>query len=149
MESALWRMKKTILSIIQVLVTVGILIWVFRDPQKRTQMLEALRHADRTWILIGIAAYGVVEILAAVRWYILLRVQDIRLGFLRVCGLLMIGIFFNQFMPGGTGGDVVKIFYRLQETPGLSKNSSVALKRRSSGLLRMGVVRFAESIRLN
>jgi uncharacterized membrane protein YbhN (UPF0104 family) len=37
---------------------------------------------------------------------------------MRLCSLLMIGVFFNQFMPGGTGGDLLKIFYLLKETPG-------------------------------
>jgi hypothetical protein len=32
--------------------------------------------------------------------------------------LLMIGLFFNFFAPGGTGGDMVKIYYLLKETPG-------------------------------
>jgi hypothetical protein len=104
-------------------------------------MLDALRHADLAWILAGIAAYGVVEILAAVRWYILLRVQDIRLGFLRVCSLLMIGIFFNQFMPGGTGGDVVKIFYLLKETPGKKAQALLAaLIDRVVGLLGLIII---------
>jgi hypothetical protein len=32
--------------------------------------------------------------------------------------LLLIGVFFNFFIPGGTGGDVVKTFFLLKETPG-------------------------------
>ena len=58
------------------------------------------------------------EFLAALRWNILLRVQGIVLGMGRILSLLMIGIFFNLFMPGGTGGDVVKTFFLLKETPG-------------------------------
>jgi uncharacterized protein (TIRG00374 family) len=120
-------MKKTIFTAIQVLVTLGILVWIFHDPQKRGDMLHALRHADLLWVLIGIAAYGVVEILAAARWQILLRVQGISIGWLRLGALLMIGIFFNQFMPGGTGGDVVKIFYLLKETPGKKAQALLAV----------------------
>jgi uncharacterized membrane protein YbhN (UPF0104 family) len=45
-------------------------------------------------------------------------VQGIELGWLRIFSLLLIGVFFNFFIPGGTGGDVVKIFYLLKETPG-------------------------------
>lgn len=119
-------MKKHILSVIQVLVTVGILFWIFHDPHKRAQMIEALQNADQRWIVAGILLYGIIEILAAFRWHLLLRVQQIRLSFSRVCALLMIGIFFNQFMPGGTGGDVVKIFYLLKETPGKKAQAVLA-----------------------
>jgi hypothetical protein len=110
-------MKKTILTIVQVLVTVGILFWVFHDPTKRAKMWEALTHAKPAWLLAGVACYGVVELLAAFRWYILLRVQGVILPAWRVGALLMLGIFFNMFMPGGTGGDVLKIYFLLKEIP--------------------------------
>src|SRR5437762_420078 len=104
-------MKKTILTIIQVAVTLGLLFWILHDKTKRDQMWNSVQNARFGWIFAGILAYGVVEIIAAVRWQILLRVQGVNIGSIRICALFMIGIFFNQFMPGGTGGDVVKIFY--------------------------------------
>jgi uncharacterized protein (TIRG00374 family) len=65
-----------------------------------------------------LAIYGCVEMIAVFRWQLLLRVQEIHLGWHRVFMLLMIGLFFNFFAPGGTGGDMVKVFYLLKETPG-------------------------------
>lgn len=103
---------------LQVLVTVGILYLVFRDPGKRAEMAHALGQANRWWLLAGIAAYGVVEICSGIRWQLLLRVQGIVLSWGRVFMLLIIGVFFNFIIPGGTGGDVVKVFYLLKETPG-------------------------------
>ncbi len=100
------------------LVTAGILYLVFHDPAKRAEMAHALRQANRWWLLAGFAAYGVVEICSGVRWQLLLRVQGIVLSWGRVFMLLLIGVFFNFIIPGGTGGDVVKIFYLLKETPG-------------------------------
>ncbi len=111
-------LKKAALTSLQVIITVGILWLVFRDAEKRHKMQEALGKADTLWLLAGFGAYGIVEILAGVRWQLLLLVQGVRLKWSRVFGLSMIGIFFNFFVPGGTGGDVVKIFYLLKETPG-------------------------------
>ena len=81
-------------------------------------MARALPHANPLWMLGGILAYGVVELLTALRWQWLLRVQGINLSWARVFLLMLIGVFFNFVIPGGTGGDVVKIFYLLKETPG-------------------------------
>lgn len=111
-------LKKAALTTLQVVITVGILWLVLRDPNKRAEMAAALRKADTCWLLAGLGAYGIVEILAGLRWQLLLRVQGVQLKWTRVFGLSMIGIFFNFFVPGGTGGDVVKIFYLLKETPG-------------------------------
>ena len=110
-------MKKILLTLFQVAVTVGMLIWVFHDPNQRAKMAIALRMADYRWVGAGILAYIVVEIAAAVRWQILLRVQNIRLSMPRVAGLFLIGMFYNQFLPGGTGGDIIKSYLLFKETP--------------------------------
>jgi glycosyltransferase 2 family protein len=110
--------KKRLLTAAQIAITLAILYFVFRDPAKRAEMAEALRRADLIWLLAGFLAYGVIEVLATIRWQWLLRVQGIDLAWTRVFALTFIGVFFNFCIPGGTGGDVVKIFYLLKETPG-------------------------------
>jgi len=95
-------MKKILLTLFQIAVTVGMLIWVFHDPNQRAKMAEALRTADYRWVGAGILAYILVEVFAVFRWQILLRVQKIRLSFPRVAG---------------TGGDIIKSYLLLKETP--------------------------------
>ena len=109
-------MKKILVTLIQLAVTVTLLIWVFHDPHQRAQMATALRAADYRWVGGAIVAYLIVEIAAAVRWQILLRVQKIRLSLPRLSGLFLIGMFYNQFLPGGTGGDIIKSYLLLKET---------------------------------
>jgi uncharacterized protein (TIRG00374 family) len=109
-------MKKILLTVIQLMVTVGLLVWVYHDPKKLGEMREALRHARVQWLGAGMLAYFVVEIAAAFRWHILLKVQGIRLNFSRLSGLFLIGMFYNQFLPGGTGGDIIKSYLLLKET---------------------------------
>jgi hypothetical protein len=49
-------MKKVLLTLFQIAVTVGMLIWVFHDPNQRAKMAEALRTADYRWVGAGILA---------------------------------------------------------------------------------------------
>ena len=81
-------------------------------------MAEMIRNADASWLFLGFLMYGAVELVAGWRWKILLRVQGIELSWIRLWCLLLIGVFFNFLIPGGTGGDIVKTFYLLKETPG-------------------------------
>ena len=120
-------MKKILLSLLQIAVTIALLYWVFHDPGKRAQMATALRVAKFSWILVGILAYLVVELAAAIRWQALLRVQGIRLSNPRVGGLFLIGMFYNQFMPGGTGGDIIKTYLLMKETPGKKPGALLAV----------------------
>ena len=110
-------MKKILVTVFQLAVTIALLYWVYHDPNRRAQMAEALRHARYSWVVIGILAYIIVEIAAAFRWHVLLKVQGIHLSFWRLSGLFLIGMFYNQFLPGGTGGDIIKSYYLLKETP--------------------------------
>ncbi|CAN5471985.1 lysylphosphatidylglycerol synthase transmembrane domain-containing protein [soil metagenome] len=110
-------MKKVLLTSVQVAITIALLYFVFRDPAKREQMAAALQLANYWWIALGILAYLVVELAAAIRWQVLMRVQGIHLNNMRVGALFLIGMFYNQFMPGGTGGDIIKSYLLLKETP--------------------------------
>jgi uncharacterized protein (TIRG00374 family) len=109
-------MKRVILTIIQLSVTVAMLWWVFHDPAQRAKMWEALQKANYWWVAGGMLAYITVEVSAALRWQILLRVQKIHLSMTRVSCLFLIGMFYNQFLPGGTGGDIIKTYLLLKET---------------------------------
>jgi uncharacterized protein (TIRG00374 family) len=109
-------MKKILVTVLQLAVTISLLFWVFHDAQQRAQMAAAIRAADYRWAAMAILAAFVVQASAAVRWHILLRVQHIQLAPLRLAGLFVIGMFFNQFLPGGTGGDIIKSYLLLKET---------------------------------
>ena len=117
-------MKRILLTILQLSVTVAMLWWVFHDPGQRAKMWEALQKANYWWIAAAVLAYVTVEASAAIRWQILLRVQKINLGMSRVSALFLIGMFYNQFLPGGTGGDIIKSYLLLKET-----------KKKAGGLL--------------
>src|SRR5262249_42989345 len=120
-------MKKIFVTTIQLAVTITLLIWVFHDPEQRHKMGKALQQADFWWVGAAIIAYLVVEVAAAVRWQILLRVQKIRLNVGRLSGLFLIGMFYNQFLPGGTGGDIMKSYLLLKETPGKATGALLAV----------------------
>ena len=117
-------MKKTLLTALQIAVTIGLLWWVFHDPERRSEMLAAAKLANVWWLGGGILVFFFCTIVATARWRILLAVQDINMTWLRTWQLFMIGMFFNLFMLGSTGGDVVKMFLTMREA---SNNKAAAL----------------------
>ena len=117
-------MKKTLLTALQIAVTIGLLWWVFHDPERRSEMLAAAKLANVWWLGGGILVFFFCTIVATARWKILLAVQDINMTWLRTWQLFMIGMFFNLFMLGSTGGDVVKMFLTMREA---SNNKAAAL----------------------
>ena len=86
------------------------LYWVFHDPEKRAQDgASRCALANYRWIGAAILAYLVVEVAAAPALACPAQGAGHSSQHRRVSrGLFMIGMFFNQFLPGGTGGDIVK-----------------------------------------
>jgi len=113
------NLKKIIITLIQAAVTIALLWWIFHDPTKRQEMREALSKADPLWLIPGFFCFGLVLICSAYRWQLLMNVQGICLSWFRVWQLVMVGMFYNLFLPGGTGGDLVKVFYAVKEAPKL------------------------------
>lgn len=109
-------MKKFLLTAVQAAVTLGLLWWIFRDPTKNQLMLGALQKADAIWLVPAFGAIGLAIFIQTQRWVLLLGVQGIHLPWWRAWRLVMVGAFFNLFLLGATGGDVVKIFYVMRET---------------------------------
>jgi len=61
------------------------------------------------------AIYTAAVLLTLLRWYILVRAQDIPFRIPDAFRLGMIGLFFNTFMPGSVGGDVIKAAFLAKE----------------------------------
>jgi len=118
-------MKSRLMRLGQILVTILALGWVFRNPEMRRATWVTLSSADMNWILLGILISGIGEFANILRWYIFLRVQKIKVPLAHAASLYMIGVFFNLFLVGATGGDVVRTIYLAGEFP--SKKGAVIL----------------------
>jgi glycosyltransferase 2 family protein len=116
-------MKKATIRTFQAVFTIAILIWLFHSPEKRAQMAGAIAKADPNWLLIGLPVALVGEVANIVRWQILMRVQGMYMSWRRAIMLFFVGLFFNLFMPGYTGGDFARLYYLMREFPNKKKES--------------------------
>lgn len=108
-------MKRLFLTALQLAISAALLWWIFHDPAKRALMADALRAANLGWFVPGLACVGAVILLQTQRWLFLLHALALPIGWWRALRLVMVGMFFNLFLFGATGGDVVKIFYAMRE----------------------------------
>jgi len=111
------RLGRHLLTVFQVLVTIGLLWWLFHDPQRRLTVWNALQTADWRWMFAAMAAAGLCEFFGILRWQLFLKMLHLRVRLSEVAKLFFIGAFFNQFLPGTTGGDVVRVLYLMRDHP--------------------------------
>ncbi|MCD6406216.1 MAG: flippase-like domain-containing protein, partial [Planctomycetes bacterium] len=114
-----------------------------KDGELRTArgFIPLLREMTLGAYLVGLVMLGWIPWLASLRWKSLLGAQGIRIGFWRTLELTYLGLFCNNFMPGLTGGDVVKAYYASKLTSTKKTNAVVTVfLDRLIGLVMLGAV---------
>jgi uncharacterized protein (TIRG00374 family) len=76
------------------------------------------KSLDPLLFVLGALCYFATALISGARWWWLLRVNgtDVSLG--ETLRYTWIGIFFNNVIPGATGGDVIKALYIMKRCPG-------------------------------
>src|SRR5947207_15762059 len=101
-------MKKILVTLFQLSVTTAVLYWVYHDPNRRGQMVESIRNAQYRWVALWILAYVVVEVAAAFRWAVPLKVQQLHPPVPGATGVFYSMMFYRQFHRGATCADIMK-----------------------------------------
>lgn len=89
------------------------------------------------WALAAVAVMMLQSPLGAIRWRMLLGVQGIHITLAESVRLTWIGWFFNNWLPGATGGDFVKAWYIARQTHHKPEAVTVVFLDRFIGLIAM------------
>ena len=71
-----------------------------------------------SWFVGGLGLYLLSLAFSATRWWWLLRANNLPIGCFAALKFTFIGLFFNNVVPGQTGGDLVKAIYVMKRCPG-------------------------------
>ena len=155
MRTALRRHLMTVLRLVVIAGGLGYIAYTIKwndfdvvldngDTVRQAGMVNLIRSADLRWLGGGLALFGLVFPLQALRWYLLMRCRGLAVSFWSVQRLVMIGLFFNFCVPvGSNGGDVVKAYGAVKGTksPGSTAIAIVSvLLDRVAGLLGLVVL---------
>lgn len=104
-------MKKYIKFFGKSFVSLFFLVLVFRKLDFKNIIFE-LKEIDLTKFILATLLYLSTMIFSTLRWSYFMKTKK---SFKELFQLYMIGTFFNLFMPGTVGGDVVKAYYLYKE----------------------------------
>jgi len=96
-------------------VAIAALIWVFWDQDWR-ELGNVFARLTLGYFLLSLGIFGSAQFLLGWRWWWLLRAQDIHIAFSSVVRLHFLGLFYNNFMPGSVGGDLLRMWYVAKHT---------------------------------
>jgi glycosyltransferase 2 family protein len=99
-----------------------------------------LKQADPIWITAGLVLFFLSHLLGSVQWRMLLSSDDIHLTLKKVQSCYFVGLFFNNFLIGGAGGDVFRMLdVSKSSKKGTGAVSSVLLDRMMGFLVMSGM----------
>jgi len=93
----------------QAAVSGGLLIWIITRDDFRGNLARVFFSAHPAWLLAGLLIAGIVQLFCLLRWRIFLRMSGLKIGWIESTGTFFAGLFCNIILPGGAGGDIVKI----------------------------------------
>ena len=118
----------------------GLLAFVVRQqwspgPHGEPGLAEILGWPIHIGPLAIAVAISLVSLqLTFVRWWVLVRAQDLPFTLGNAFRLGLIGLFWNTFLPGAVGGDAVKAYYLAREQDRRTVAVSTVLLDRAIGL---------------
>lgn len=95
-------------------IAVGV-FWISRDVGWGN-LAKAFRSINLGVFALVLGVFVISQMIVGLRWWLLLRSQSIFIRFWAVVRLYLLGWFYNNFMPGSVGGDLLRAWYVTKHT---------------------------------
>jgi len=101
----------------------GILITYLLYKVDIKSIFSSLNSVNLFWLALAFSLIFVGNLISGYRWQLLLTTQDIHIPLKTLISSLLVGRFFNNFLPSTIGGDIVRVY----DTSKYSKNTAVSM----------------------
>lgn len=80
------------------------------------ELWHTIRHVNLAALSLSFVFMGMTIVLGMIRWRNVLTAQGLNLSASRTAEISLVAHFFNSFLLGSTGGDLLKAYYAARET---------------------------------
>ena len=132
-------MKDKLIFVLKVVISLGLMAYLFyrflSDPADRGLLLTHLTTANYGYLVLALAFFVIAVITNAIKWYILLKAQGIKVPLKALINYTFVGFFFNNFLPANVGGDIMRGFGLARYTERSAEAAVSVIVDRIIGLL--------------
>ncbi|GAK52269.1 integral membrane protein [Candidatus Moduliflexus flocculans] len=100
---------------------------------------DAFKTASPFWLGAAFSLHIIGFLLSAYRWQMLLAVRGAHYSVGYLLQSLMIGIFFNSFLPSTVGGDVFRAYDTSERAGSTTEAMTVVVVERLTGMFALGL----------
>lgn len=120
------KIKSSLVYILKLSLAAGMIYYLVNSGYFDFEKIKSTLTIQDLFLFLGIALLNFM--VAGYRWHYILAAKGFPQKFKTTISLQFIGLFFNFFMPGSVGGDVVKGYY-------LAKSSNIKVSQVTSSIL--------------
>ena len=91
------------------------------------ELMRTLTLVEKKFFVFSLFLMGLTILLGVARWRMVLAAQGLMLSWYRATAISFIAHFFNSFLLGSTGGDLIKAYYAARETQHKKTEAVVAV----------------------
>ena len=124
--------RKKLTTVVRRVVTAG-LLWALASRVDIGQAGHILARVSLPPLLMAVAALVAAGLVGAWRWHVILSTESPSPGPAALAKIVFVGLFFNQVLPSGIGGDAVRILRCRRLGIGLAAAIRSILIDRASG----------------
>ena len=106
--NAWYAMRKRQLWLIPKIGITAVLLYLLAAQIDSDRLIQLFRHATQGYLLTALVLQFSAFILGSVRWWLLIRATDPEIAFGPLVPSYFLGLFANNFLPTGVGGDAVR-----------------------------------------
>lgn len=103
-------MKRFLNIVLRIGIT-AFLLWLISREIDFQEIVYILGKANRGIFLTTFLWFGIMALLCAWRWHILLLDHNVKITYFRTLAYYFIGYFYNNFLPTVIGGGAIRAFY--------------------------------------
>ena len=129
--------KKLILLLVRIVISVSLIVFLVKTQFKDIRSaLEIIKSVNKPLLILSLSTHIFGIWITAVRWNTLLGTQKVKLGTTTLTLTVLIGFFFNNFLPTSIGGDVFRTYDAAKKANiPIETSASIIIVERFSGII--------------
>jgi len=132
------KTKKIIIFGTRMIVSAVLFVYII-DTNNIKVILQTIRYSSILWILAALVLNAVGKTISAYRWQYLLLAQEIKASISTLIGSLLVGHFFNIFLPTTVGGDIVRVYDMQKLSKKGAQSFSTVVVERMMGIFALAL----------
>ncbi len=111
-----------------------------------SSIIGLLKASNVSYIIVAFFIHLFCVGLLAVRWKMLLKIQNISISFFKLYLYYLIGFFFNNFLPTNVGGDVSRVYNVGKSSGKITESFAVVFFERFIGFITIFLLAFVSML---